>query len=60
MIYKLFAIIYGDEVYIGHGTMQELKALAYQQSYLLKYETGLAYINFYIQDDYKIIKEFRL
>ena len=59
-MYKLIALIDGDEVYIGCGTYDYLKALAYQESYRLKYETGYSMIQFYIQMDYKIIEEFIL
>ena len=60
MFPKLIAIIDGDEVYVGCGSLEYLKELAYQQSYVLKYETGLTYIPFYIQDGYKILEEFTL
>jgi hypothetical protein len=59
MKYRLFALVFGDEVYVGCGNnLDKLRTLAYQQSYILKYETGLAYIQFYIQDSYKIVDEF--
>lgn len=59
MKYRLFALILGDEVYVGCGNnLDKLRTLAYQQSYILKYETGLGYIQFYIQDGYRVIDEF--
>jgi hypothetical protein len=57
----LVALIYGDEVYIGSSSsIDYLYRLAEERVDMLKCETGLLVIDFYIQNGYQIIEQFSL